>query len=696
MKHWRKIAGECIDDLFARIRQSELKPPPKLNLVEWADTFRFVARENSANPGRWKTKRVPVSIGPMLAISEKDTQTITAMACTQLMKTEFLQNTAAYFIHQDPAPILFMQPTQKLAVSFSKERFQKTIDTTPVLKGLIPDAKSRDSGTTIEHKEYPGGALDFVGANSPTDLASRPKRITLADEIDLYPADAGGMGDPLALGEERSSTFQKRRLNIRVCSPSDEETSKIYHEYMASDQRKCFVRCPHCDEEQVLFWSKETIQWDKDENGNHLHATAQYFCSKCGVGWSEKERKLALLRLADDDRPHHGWKQTRPFTCCGEKHTPLEWEGAGHWDDLGRSHCPECGKASPYEGHAGFHVSKLYSTRHALADVVKEFLNSYKKPLMLRKWTNTALAEVVKGIKLALSAEGLAERVENYTHEAIPDGVRLLVVGADTQDDRIEMTIVGYGLDDENWVIRHIVLDGDTAGKKVWDEFDRELRKVYYREDGKRLSIKATCIDSQGHRAAIVQSFCAKRKHRRIYAIKGKGNSAGHRQIWPKTPSRTKHSGEHVYILGVDTAKDLIALQLGVQVPEDGTPTPNATHFPCDDLPADYFEQMTAEQAVIQEYQGKPVRCWEPKEEGIRNEAWDCKVYAVAARLSLPDRLISKPGDRTAIPKAAPVKEQEPAARPDKPEARPKARRNLPRPAPVQERTGNKFRRRFK
>ena len=38
----------------------------------------------------------------------------------------------------------------------------------------------------MTHKAYPGGSLDFVGSNSPTDLASRPKRIILADEIDKY------------------------------------------------------------------------------------------------------------------------------------------------------------------------------------------------------------------------------------------------------------------------------------------------------------------------------------------------------------------------------------------------------------------------------------------------------------------------------------------------------------------------------
>lgn len=578
---------------------------------------------------------MPVAYGPYLAVTEKDTDTITVMASTQVMKTEFLQNVAGYFIHQDPASILFVQPTQKLAEDFSKERFAPTRESTPVLKALIPDAKARDSGVTITHKEYPGGTLDFVGANSPVDLASRPKRIVLADEIDKYPASAGSEGDPLSLAEERSSTFWNRK-KVRACSPTDELSSRIAGEYAASDQRRCFVSCPHCGHDQMLRFAPETVIWDKDEDGNHLPQTARYFCEECGAGWSEAERVRALRALLD--RPDKGWRQTRPFRCCGIEHKPSEWT------TLGRSVCPICKEPSHYGGHAGFHVSKLYSTRHKLADVVKEWLGAHKSKEKLRKFINTALAEVWKEKVERLDPKALAERVEPYSADAAPAGVMLVVWGADTQDDRIEVTFLGFGADEECWVLKHQVLGGDTAKKLVWDELDALVKEPIVTVDGRKLIPQAGCIDSQGHRGEMVHAFCRARKSRRIYAVKGQGNDPrGSKLIWPKTPSRTKNSGDRLYMVGVDTAKDALASRLAIQVDGSNDPTPFAIHFPHEGLSADYFVQLTAEKAVTVIQNGREFRVWRPKEEGARNEALDCFVYGLAARLSLPNKLRAAP-----------------------------------------------------
>jgi len=144
----------------------------------------------------------------MTAVTDRDTHTVTIMAGTQVLKTELLINAAAYFVCQDPSSILFVQPTQAAAEAFSKERFAPSIEVTPQLRNLVEPPRSRDSENTITDKSYPGGSLDFVGANSPTDLASRPKRAILADEIDKYPISAGAEGDPLKLAEKRASTFK--------------------------------------------------------------------------------------------------------------------------------------------------------------------------------------------------------------------------------------------------------------------------------------------------------------------------------------------------------------------------------------------------------------------------------------------------------------------------------------------------------
>jgi phage terminase large subunit GpA-like protein len=158
----------------------------------------------------------------MDAVTRADTHTVTIMAATQVLKTEFLINVCSYYIAQDPAAILFVQPTQGVAEDFSKERFAPTVEITPQLRDLVDPPRSRNSSNTITHKDFPGGSLDFVGANSPTDLASRPKRIILCDEIDKYPISAGSEGDPLKLAEERASTYRAlgRAKFVRTCSPT--------------------------------------------------------------------------------------------------------------------------------------------------------------------------------------------------------------------------------------------------------------------------------------------------------------------------------------------------------------------------------------------------------------------------------------------------------------------------------------------
>jgi phage terminase large subunit GpA-like protein len=219
------------------------RPPPKLNLIQWADRFRRVAAKTSASPGHWKTSSQPVAFGPMSAVLDPDTHTISVMAGTQILKTEFLLNCACYFIHQDASPILFVQPTQNAASSFSKERFAPTIEASPALRSLVERSKSHDSENTLTHKSFTGGTIDFVGANSPTDLSSRPKRIILLDEIDKYPVSAGSEGDPLRLAEERASTYKAvgRAKFVRTCSPTIKDFSP--HRTRVSGQRPTPLLC---------------------------------------------------------------------------------------------------------------------------------------------------------------------------------------------------------------------------------------------------------------------------------------------------------------------------------------------------------------------------------------------------------------------------------------------------------------------
>ena len=182
--------------LFFRKIFKVLEPPPDLKLSEWADKYRRLSSEASAEPGRWRTSKAPYQKEIMDAITDINIRKVVVMSAAQVGKTDaMILNPIGYYIHYEPSPIMVLQPTINMAEAFSKDRLTPMIRDTPVICERIND-KSRNSGNTILQKIFPGGHVTMVGANSPSSLASRPIRILLADEIDRYPATAGNEGDP--------------------------------------------------------------------------------------------------------------------------------------------------------------------------------------------------------------------------------------------------------------------------------------------------------------------------------------------------------------------------------------------------------------------------------------------------------------------------------------------------------------------
>ncbi|BCP53793.1 terminase [Kaistia sp. 32K] len=613
--------------LAIRIKQARqaLRPPPRLNLIEWADTYRQVSAKTSASPGRWKTSSQPVAFGPFGAVTESDTHTVTVMAGTQVVKTELDINVALYFIHQDPSPILFVQPTQGAAESFSKERVEPTIEASPAIREALAPYAGR---STITHKEFKGGSIDFVGSNSPTDLASRPKRVIICDEIDKYPPSAGKEGDPLILAEERASTYRAlgRGKFVRTCSPTDEDTSRIGREYQASDRRKCFVTCPHCAHAFTIAW--KDVHWSKDEAGEHRPDTAGVICPGCGVFWSEGDRIRALDAL--EHAPGYGWRQTRPFSCCGERQEPALW------DNQGRSLCRHCQQRAPYDGHAGFQISKLFSKRHRLADLVREFLLAVGDPELLKKFTNTALAELWRPAgRESFDGSGLIARAEAYGPQDLPAAVKVITSFTDVQGDRLETQFIGWGEDEEAWPFLYQVIHQDPAQPAAWRELDSALLQMFRTVDGRTLRVAAAGIDAGGHHGAQVFAFARRRAKRRIFATYGR---AGARPIWPTAARKTK-LGEQFWPIGVDTAKDAIFGRLKIEAPAEGGRKPGLIHFPAaDGFGPDYFEQLTSERRELRKRLGRAYAVW-VLPEGKRNEALDTFVGALAVRKSLPRRI---------------------------------------------------------
>ena len=543
-------------------------PPPNLKISDWADNYRRLSPESSAEAGAWRTDRAPYQREIMDAFNDPDIQRIIFMKSAQVGATEILLNVIGYYIDQDPAPMLIMQPTLQMSQAFSKDRLATMIRDSEKIRNCVKDPRSRDSGNTVLSKKFAGGNLNIVGSNSASGLASRPIRIVLADEVDRYESSAGAEGDPISLATKRTTTFWNKK--IYMCStPTIKGLSRIETAFEESDKRYYHVPCPECNEKQVLKW--KNVVWDENKP-----ETASYACDHCGSVIDESKKQWMLK---------HG-----------------EWIAS-----------------EPKSNTAGFHISELYSVWSTWADMAKNFLEAKKQPEMLKTWINTALGESWEEQGETVEYETLLERRLNYDYTNIPEDVLVLTAGVDTQKDRLELQLVGWGKNYEAWVCDYKIFWGDPNAINVWSDLDAYLKKRFKTESERLIPISCCTIDSGGHHTNMVYQFTKPRQARRIFAVKGLSQAG---KPIANRPTFVGKNKAVLYGIGTDSAKEAIFARLAA---ENELTT---LHF-CSDLDEEYFKQLTSEKRVTKFVRGRKSLIW--KQLRPRNEALDTLVYNFAA-----------------------------------------------------------------
>ncbi len=604
------VRGAAVADSVRRALAAAA-PPTSRTVRAWADAKRRLSPENTREHGQWRTDRVPYLAEPMEVVTDPGFHTIVWMTSTQTAKTEFVLNVTGYYIDEDPSPILVVLPTVIAAEDWSKERLALMLRDTPALQGKVREAKGRDSDNRILQKVFPGGRLTLVGANSPVGLAMRSIRILLADEVDKFAASAGKEGDPLRLAERRQATYLGSWKRVLTSSPTIKGFSRIERAWKASDMRRYRVPCPNCGFEACLTW-RGSLQ-DARREARDV-AGAQHY-----VAWDERRTETARLQCASCHLP---WTEA-------QRKAAVE---AGRWEPTSTS-----------KGIAGFHLNELYSPWLDLPSMVEDWLEATDAlkagdPTLLIAFINTRLGECWEDAGAKIEAHELLERREPFPADHVPLGVALLTAGIDVQTDRLEVEIVGWGLGNESWSLAFHRLEGDPAEPGVWEDLDRLLVKPFRHASGQPLYIRGACLDTGGDHTAAAYRFARDRFRRRLptgqktwlFAVKGR---AGDRLIWPRAVSRAKkatEAGVQLYIVGVDTAKDLVANRLRLQI--DG---PGYCHYPLDDRPEDFFKQLTAERRTVRWVKGEPRRAWVKDPPHARNEALDLRVYATAAEVGL-------------------------------------------------------------
>lgn len=612
-----------VDRTFAKAFES-YRPPEDLTVSQWAARHRMLSRESSAEAGLWRNERTPYLVEPMDAFCDARVRRVTVWASSQVGKSELILNCIGYAIDQDPGSMLYIQPTIDDAKKFSKRRIAPMVRDCPRLKRKVADAKGRDGANTTQEKSFPGGAISIIGSNSPSALASTPVRYVFGDERDRWALSAGTEGDPWKLAEARTITYYNAKL-MEVSTCTVKGASPIAEAYEDGTQEVWKTQCPHCgawhevDFDDIKF-DFETVKAGRKTD--YIVKIVEWCCPSCGCLSTEEAMR----------------KQ------------PSRWE-AENPDALAK-------------GHRSFRLNGFASPWQPWAKIIYEFLDARKDPAKLQVVFNTKLGKLWEDRGDLADEDTMLSRREDYgtrednTPVELPEGVLVLTCGVDTQDDRLEYEVVGHGHYGETWGIKKGIIIGDPNDDEVWNRLDDVLSHTYRFANGRGLLISMTFVDSGGHKTQSVYRHCRARLQRRVFAIKGQG---GDGIPFTKPPSKVKIvvNGKAIdqtwlYVLGVDAGKTDIMSALKVQ-----EPGAKYCHFPTrSDAGYDmaYFNGLLSEKLVMKTERGRTRWVWEKIKGHERNEALDCRNYALAAfRVLDPDldaveRRLKGQGQTTAQP----------------------------------------------
>lgn len=631
---------KMLPEIAARLRKSLalFDPPPDVKVWEWAEAERQLGKNVTAIPGRYRVDATPYQKEPQESFTAPDVQTTVLLWASRLGKTEMLNNLEGYTVDVNPRGVLVVYPTLESAKKWSKEFFVPMVRATPALRHKIKASRTKDSSNTILGKEFPGGKISAIGANSPSGFRQIQAPVVICDEIDAM--ENGAEGDPIALAFKRADNYRDS-VQVLSSTPTVKGASRIEMWFEKSDKRQWFCPCPACGERQVLQWSQ--VEWPEGKPEE-----AKIKCVACGVLLNDSERK-AMVRGGE-------WRATAPFT--GIRGYSLN------------------GLNTLFPAKKGF-ANKLHQM------VVEHLEAKSGGEAAMQVWTNTFLAESYEPPSDKIECAGIMERAEPYGGEdavpILPRYVLALTAAVDVQKDRLEVEVVGWGLKDECWAVEFRRLPGDPTRDEVWAALDEMLATEYRHPCGGVLRIARAAVDC-GFRTERVFAYVRTRQPR-IIAVKG-GAERGALPL--QIQAKLNKQGVRLYLVGTDAQKDAIYSRLQLQ-----EPGPRYFHWPQGfGFDAQYFEQLTAEQRRTVFHNGFPRHEWFLPA-AKRNEALDLRVYNLAAwdahkyhtRINLEklaanmEKRATEAAPETPAPKEYQLKPAPPEQKPEpeKPQPKPKS-----------------------
>lgn len=637
---------ETQKDIFRRtFRETFWRDQPTITVSEWSEQKR-VMPSDTPFPGPWRNKFTPHIVEIMDCLSAFSGITdVTFVKGTQQAATAAAENALGYWMDAFPTKALFISATDGLLQTWVVTRFEKMLDSCGLREKIFAQSYSRGNKRTGDRtflKEFIGGFVKFVSAQSPANLRSVDARIVFQDEVDGYPLEMStGEGSPLALAEARTDAWSDRKKIFRFSTPTTYERSLIWKKYELGDQRRRFVPCPRCGEFQILEF---------------------------GHGFGHENPNLGLQWQIVDGQVKKAW-----YVCnhCGAElrnHDKRQFLHLGEWRPTATSFSP---KARSYQ------LSSLYSPPEMFSfeDLVNSYLEAREKGgTHMASFVNTRLGLPFRETGTRPKLESIIELRGDYHAGTVPSGVIFLTGAVDVQrgsesfaakkvpverltlgqlhekygtdpkgrPPRIEFDVCGHGPGYRTWDIEHVIITGaiDDPNQGAWEELGRywrETEMIYRRASGGELQLAMVLVDSgDGPHTPCVYAFA--RAWSGVLPSKGmrslKWNEGDvtnqdiNRAIVPYR-ARRLDAGDVLIEINGPHYKTHIYTAFKIPRKYDGSrQQANFCEFPVEYGQA-YFEQLQSEEMSIDERTGNVVFT---KSSARSNEALDLRVMNLVAR----------------------------------------------------------------
>ncbi|MDY1511914.1 phage terminase large subunit family protein [Pseudomonas aeruginosa] len=579
--------------------------------VAWADDNFYLSSESSYQEGRWET--LPYQVAMLNAMGNDEIRIVNVIKSARVGYSKMLLAASAYQIEHKRRHIAFFVPDDGSADLFMKSEIETMIRDVGAVRALAPWCGKKSRDNTLDIKKFSHGKqLWCRGGKAAKNYRAISADTVIYDELAAFDHDIDKEGSPLVLGDKRieGSTFPKsiRGSTPKLRGPIDRGGCQIEGAVQKSPHLlRYHIPCPHCGAEQYLKWGGKDcvygIKWDPEQPED-----AWYVCEATGC----------LIRYSE----------------ALEAQYKARWicEKTGIWTRDGFDFFDAEGAPIPTPESISFHIWTAYSFFVTWGRIAQDFLQAKGSRSDLKTFVNTTLGETWE--------EDQGERVEwdvllgrrEVWQGEIPAQAVILTGGGDTQDDRYEGRVWAWGPNEECWLVYRFVLMGDPGGEELRRKRDLELHRQFTRSDGLVMKVERWCWDAGGH---YIDQVCDdSKKNGLLWMIPIIGAPVYGKPI-ASFPTKRNKRGVYLTTVGTDNAKELfysrLRLPLDVSKSQAGITQPQVIHLPANDLVCDEMEvrQLTSESKVLKVVKGVQQYRWD--NQGRRNEALDCFVYALAA-----------------------------------------------------------------